>query len=245
MTASDRNSSRWGHKRLRKVEQLEPQKVSRTESAYTLLKGMILSGELGPANLIDANSLTDTLGVGRTPVREALQRLQTEGIVRIIPKRGVQIVMLTADELMEIYQVISALELEAVLLLADCPDNSAALSDLMFKADDMIPAAQSDDRDRWVLGDEAFHRAILEHNPNQRLRDAGLLHRDLVQRAHFVALRLLDPSKLLSSAQEHKQMVTLLASGNTKEAVENHRQQRARGAEMLVGVVRQYRLTQL
>lgn len=234
-----------GHRRVPKIEQLETPKVSRTESAYALLKGMILSGELGPADLIDANSLTDTLALGRTPVREALQRLQTEGIVRIIPKRGVRIVTLTADELMEIYQVISALELEAVSLLAACEEKSAALDDLMSKADDMIEAAESDDRDRWILADEAFHRALLEHNPNRRLRDAGLLHRDLVQRAHFVALRLLDQPNLLKSAQEHKRMIGLLASGNTEGAVENHRQQRGQGAKMLVGVVRNFRLTQL
>lgn len=238
-------SFRWGQPRLRESEQVEPPKISRTQSAYGLLKGMILSGAIDPADLINANSLTDTLQMGRTPVREALLRLQTEGIVRIAPKRGVQIVTLTADELMEIYQVVSALELEAVLLLAACRDKSEALADLLFKADEMIAAAQADDRERWILADEAFHRALLEHNPNQRLRNAGLLHRDLAQRAHFVALRLLDRSKLLNSALEHKQMVELLTSGDTDAAVENHRLQRARGAEMLVAVVRQYRLSQL
>lgn len=230
---------------MRKTEQSAPPKISQTESAYGLLKQMILSGAIGPAELIDANSLTDTLEMGRTPVREALLRLQTEGIVRIVPKRGVQIVMLTADDLMEIYQVISALELEAVLLLADCAEKSAALADLSLKADDMIAAAEADDREQWILADEAFHRALLEHNPNRRLRDAGLLHRDLAQRAHFVALRLLDRSKLLNSAHEHKRMIELLTTGDTDAAVRNHRLQRARGAELLVGVVRQYRLSML
>lgn len=206
---------------------------------------MILSGELRPADLIDANSLTETLELGRTPVREALQRLQTEGIVRIVPKRGVQVVMLTADDLMEIYQVISALENEAVSLLADSDEKSAALANLMSKAGEMIAAAEAGDRDRWILADEAFHRALLQHNPNRRLRDAGLLHRDLVQRAHFVALRLLDRSEMSSSAQRHKKMVELLASGNFDAALDNHRQQRLRGAKLLVDVVRQFRLTQL
>jgi DNA-binding GntR family transcriptional regulator len=82
---------------------------------------MIISGEIEPADQIDVKRLIDVLGLGRTPIREALLRLQMEGIVRIVPKRGVQIVLLSADDITEIYQVISAVEIEAVRLLAMSP----------------------------------------------------------------------------------------------------------------------------
>ena len=225
--------------------QIETRKPSLTENAYARLKGMIISGEIGPADQVDANSLVDALGFGRTPVREALLRLQIEGIIRIVPKRGVQIVMLSADDITEIYQVISAIEIEAVRLLTTARPAAEDLLSLSAAGDRMIAAAEIDSREEWVLADEAFHRTLLDLNPNQRLRDVGLLHRDLAQRAHFVALRLLRPEQLMKSALEHKKLVSQILAGDTDTVVASHQLQRDRGAAMLVGVLREYRLTQI
>lgn len=220
-------------------------KVSQTQSAYARLKRMIVSGEIGPADQVDANRLAEALEMGRTPVREALLRLQTEGIVRILPKRGVRIVMLSAEDITEIYQVISAVEIEAVRLLAMSGPPVSGLDRLTDACDRMIAAAGSDAREDWILADEDFHRAILDLNPNRRLGDVGLLNRDLAQRAHFVALRLLPPGQLMESARQHADLIRLIVSGDANAAVDRHRVQRERGAGMLVGVLRQYRLTQI
>ncbi len=206
---------------------------------------MILSGQLGPAEQIDANILTETLETGRTPVREALQRLQTQGIVRIVPKRGVQIVTLTADELMEIYQVVSALEIEAVRLLATSNISPGGLADLTKHADALIAVEKTEDREAWILADDAFHRALLRNNPNRRLLDAGMLHRDLAQRAHFVASRMLDQPNFRKSALAHQDLIRLIAKGDVEAACANHQTQRQRGAELLVSVVRRFGLKQL
>lgn len=223
----------------------EQPKVSQTGGAYLRLKAMIISGEIDPADQIDANSLVDVLEFGRTPIREALLRLQTEGIVKIVPKRGVQIVKLSADDLTEIYQVISAVEIEAVRLLTMQRPSIDQLGKLVGAAERMIMAAATDQREAWILSDEAFHRGLLALNPNNRLRDVGLLHRDLAQRAHFVALRLLQPDCLLTSAKQHRKLIDLIAGGSVDKAVADHQAQRHRGAKMLVDVLRQYRLSQL
>ncbi len=220
-------------------------KPSQTDQAHARLKTMIISGELHPAELIDASRLADALGFGRTPVREALLRLQMEGIVRILPKRGVQIVMLSADDVREIYQVISALEIEAVRLLTlTLPgmDDLAPLSEIQSR---MAAAAERNDTEAWLLADEAFHRQLLELNPNRRLCDVALAHRDLVQRAHFVALRLLRSEQIAMSARQHKRLIRLIASGDAATAVESHQMQRDRGADMMVGVMRDHGLAKL
>ena len=222
----------------------ETRKLSQTDNAYACLKSMIISGEIGPADHIDANKLVDALGFGRTPVREALLRLQTEGIVRVVPKRGVQIVTLSADDMMEIYQVVSAVEIEAVRLLTMTGPSADQLASLTDANERMIKAAQTDEREEWILADEDLHRALLELNPNQRLRDVGFLHRDLAQRAHFVALRLLRTEQLMKSARQHKKLIKLIKTGDAA-AVASHQLQRDRGANMLVDILRQYRLTQL
>lgn len=230
---------------LSTVARVESRKPSQSDNAYVRLKSMIISGEIGPADQIDANMLVDVLEFGRTPIREALLRLQLEGIIKIVPKRGVQIVMLSADDITEIYQVISAIEIEAVRLLTMTKPSLEQLDRLTLAAKRMVVAAQTDEREAWVLADEDFHRTLLELNPNRRLRDVGLLHRDLAQRAHFVALRLLRPEQLMKSARQHKKLIKLIAAGDADAVVASHQVQRDNGAEMLVGVLRQYRLTQL
>ena len=222
-----------------------PRKRSQTDAAYGQLKDMIVSGRLDPTMQIDAHKLVDVLGFGRTPVREALLRLQTEGIVRIMPKRGVRIVSLSVDEILEIYQVITAAETEAVRLLTKTEPSLDQLDPLIRAAERMMNAAQAGNRDGWIAADEEFHRQLLKLNPNWRLCDVGLLHRDLAQRAHFVALRLLQSEQLTRSVRQHKRLIKLIASGDAATAAETHQIQRDRGAKMLIGILRQYRLTQL
>jgi DNA-binding FadR family transcriptional regulator len=109
----------------------------------------------------------------------------------------------------------------------------------------MIATAEHKQRDEWVLADEAFHRALLKSNPNRRLRDVGLMHRDLAQRAHFVAIRLLPLDQLMKSTRQRKRLIKLIMSGGEATAVKNHQVQREKGANMLVRVLRQYHLTQI
>tara|TARA_R110002167_G_scaffold30531_17_gene101079 strand:- start:605 stop:1333 length:729 start_codon:yes stop_codon:yes gene_type:complete len=230
---------------LPEITRTGPRKPSQTDDAYARLKGMIISGEIGPADQIDARKLADGHKLGRTPVREALLRLQTEGIVRIVPKRGVQIVTLSADDITEIYQIISAVEIEAVRLLTLTTPSKQDLSPLAAATERMTAAAKADDREAWVSADEDFHRGLLKLNPNRRLCDVGLLHRDLAQRGHFVALRLLGPDQLATSARRHRKLIKLIAAGDASAAVAEHRLQRERGQTMLIGILLKYRMTHL
>jgi DNA-binding GntR family transcriptional regulator len=234
-----------GARNLSAVPKDERPKVSQTDGAYLRLKAMITSGEIDPGDQIDATRLVDVLEFGRTPIREALLRLQTEGIVKIVPKRGVQIVKLSADDLTEIYQVISAVEIEAVRLLTMQRPSADQLGKLYDAAERMLSDAEADRREAWIMSDEAFHRGLLELNPNRRLGDVGLLHRDLAQRAHFVAIRMLQPVCLIESARNHRKLIDLMVDGDVDKAVADHQTQRQRGAKMLVDVLRQYRLSQL
>lgn len=206
---------------------------------------MIIAGDISPADQIDANQLGDMLELGRTPVREALLRLQVAGIVEIVPKRGVRVVTLSATDITETYQVITAIEVEAVRLLTLSKPGAKDVVLLKEAAQQMTVAAEHDQREDWVLADESFHRALLCLNPNKRLAQVGLTHRDLAQRAHFVALRLLRPEQVKKSAREHKRLIRLIVSGDAKAAVECHQGQRDRGATMLVGVLQQYGLSQI
>jgi DNA-binding GntR family transcriptional regulator len=92
---------------------LEPRSIS--ELAMDYIKDRLERGELKPGDRIDEKELSDTLGVSRTPIREALIQLSKDGVVEIRPRRDIRVRDFSDKELREIYQTIGILEAEAVV----------------------------------------------------------------------------------------------------------------------------------
>jgi DNA-binding GntR family transcriptional regulator len=88
------------------------------EAAYKHLRGAILAGSLTPGERISEPAFAETLGLSRTPIREALQSLAKEGLVEIIPHKGARVRQLSVKEIEEVYQVRAILEGEAARLAA-------------------------------------------------------------------------------------------------------------------------------
>ena len=103
---------------------------SLTVKAYEALRDAILRNELGPGTLLSENSLAEQLHVSRTPVRAALKRLQEEGFVRIMPRRGVLVRNISAEDIVELYQMREALECYAMEFVPQYgdPDELAQLT---------------------------------------------------------------------------------------------------------------------
>src|SRR5688572_23121289 len=91
---------------------------SLVEKAYDWLKGEIMADRIGAGQTIDDREVAVQLGLSRTPVREAIQILRVEGFVEVIPRKGTRVAHITLTDLREIYQAITALEVEAVVLAA-------------------------------------------------------------------------------------------------------------------------------
>lgn len=136
------------------------------QDVYDRLRELILSFELYPGSRVTESALAERFGVSRTPVREALQRLASEGHVTVLPKQGVLIRQLDAAELAQHYRVRVVLELA---VLADVCAN-ASDADLRALAADWDPQAQpgrSDDFAVMAARDEAFHRRLAELGGNR------------------------------------------------------------------------------
>jgi DNA-binding GntR family transcriptional regulator len=88
------------------------------EAAYKHLRGAILAGSLVPGERISEPAFAETLGLSRTPIREALQSLAKEGLVEITPHKGARVRQLSVREIEEVYQVRAVLESEAARLAA-------------------------------------------------------------------------------------------------------------------------------
>jgi len=215
---------------------------SLTERAYEAIRLRLIGGAYSPGGLLDINRIIDELNMSRTPVREAFLRLQNEGMVEIIPKKGIRVTPISENDLREIYQVISGLELEAVASIAYQRLGADALKPLDAALSDMQSAIKRDDHDGWARADERFHRGLLELSGNRRLERLGKAHRDSAQRAHFVALRLIPTEKKKKSIEAHRQLFEALKSGDESKVRALHLSQRQRGASMLVEVLSQHGL---
>src|ERR1700760_1846284 len=97
------------------------------QRAYTLTKDLILSGHLPAGSLVSEGDIAERLLLSRTPVREAFLRLETEDLLRLIPKRGAVVVAVSPTEAVDVLDVRLALEVAAVQRLVDRPDLDEAL----------------------------------------------------------------------------------------------------------------------
>lgn len=218
---------------------------SLTGQAYQHLKLEVLSGRIPAGSQVDAKAIGDALGVSRTPVREAMLRLANEGVLEVNSRRGVRVLPLSVNDLRSIYQVITAIEVEAVFLLASCDTRDESIAELEAATSRMASAITEEDGEKWNLADESFHRALLRGSGNTHLAEAGNTYRDIAQRAHFVALRLVPLSQKARSADAHTDLIKKIAAGDAFNARELHRTQRDRGGELLVTALRTLRLDQL
>jgi DNA-binding GntR family transcriptional regulator len=216
-----------------------------SDAAYREIKIWIQTGKVAPGHLIDDLAAMRELNMSRTPVREALLRLQAEGYIEVRRHKGIRVLPLSADDMRELYQVISALESSAVELIAErrpSEEDFAAIDNAIAR---MQEHQATKDVEKWGEADEAFHRELLRLSGNRRLLDVGCQMRDFAQRAHFTALRMQTDVYRANSTKSHAALVKVLRSPNPANAVEMHHAQRRRGEEALIGVVERFRLTAL
>jgi DNA-binding GntR family transcriptional regulator len=130
-----------------------------TAQVVARLRDLILSGELAPGSRIDQNELAQRFGISLVPIREALARLQSSGLVRMLPHRGVFVEALSIEELIDIYSVREVLEEEAARLACDHL-TPVDLAELEALAACMEESAASSDDDTFLEANRNFHFTI-------------------------------------------------------------------------------------
>ena len=219
------------------------QKVSLTVDAYGQLKEEIRSNRFPPGGTLTEPEIAIRLGMSRTPVREALIRLESEGLVQLIPRRGAKILPIRADDMREIYEILTALEPEAAANLASRNLATDVILPLDQATSDMEEALDKNDLDQWAEADDRFHQLLLEINGNHRLIGFVSSLYDQAHRARMVTLRLRKwPVK---STEEHRQIVEYLRVGNAELVWETFRKHRMRAMDELLGILESYKLSHL
>ena len=184
--------------------------------AYRMVTEMIASGELAPGARLREQTLAETIGVSRTPVREALGRLSAEGVVELTPNRGAQVVSFSAEDVNAMFDVRSRLEPQAVALAVPrlSPED---LDQILEWSKEMGKlAASGRDLERLNALNSSFHGIFFDRCGNRLL--AGALRG--VIRPSIVALtfRRYTPRALERSMLHHAEIVEAATIGDAEWA---------------------------
>lgn len=133
-----------------------------TEDVYERVRAAILDGELAAGAVMSQVALAEELGISRTPLREALRMLQSEGLVEGEPNRRVRVAPMTARDLEELCVMRVTLEAEAIRLSVE-KMTSEDIARLEAHMAMMAHFAEQRDYRRWNVPHERFHRALTEH----------------------------------------------------------------------------------
>src|SRR5688572_17786033 len=139
--------------------------------------------------------------MSRTPIRQALVRLENENFVQLIPRHGMRVVPLAVSDLSDMDEVLTALELTAIERLARSKPAAPVFDAIGAALDDMDVAIRRKNPDAWVKADERFHRMLVDLCGNARLKTLVDALWDHGHRARITTVRL-RPS-LEPSNQEH------------------------------------------
>lgn len=135
---------------------------------FNTLRRAILRGELKPGERLMEIQLANKLGVSRTPIREAIRKLELEGLVLMIPRKGAEVAEITEKNLRDVLEVRCALEELAVQLACDRIDEDG-LKELRNAADTFRKVLDSDDITQIAQADVDFHDVIFKATDNKRL----------------------------------------------------------------------------
>ena len=194
--------------------------LSAADRAYQYAKAAILSRRLSAQDLLTEGELADSVGVSRTPVREALLRLQAEGLVRLLPKRGALILPVTADELADVLETRRLVETHAVRRAITASATPSVVELLGHHLGRMRDAMRARDARAYAEADRDFHEAIVATTGNQILTTLYRSLRDRQLRMGVVNLLeertgQVDPSgaaRMKANIADHERILDAIAA---------------------------------
>lgn len=188
-----------------------------TEQVYRAVRDKILLGEIAPGEFTRERELSTAMKVSRTPLREALTRLASEGLLEKLPHRGFRVPTQAYSRLVDVYPIVSALEVLAGTLAFPNMDESD-VETLERLNNDLKAALDRGDVEGQMAANVAFHQLITQRSQNERLNE--LLDELRSQLSRLERWYYSYPANSRRSILEHRAIVDNLRSGSLAEAVE-------------------------
>lgn len=188
------------------------------DQTYDIIKNMIILREIEPGKKINEEHIAKEIQVSRTPIREALCRLENEGIVKIIPRRGAFVSDLTETNVREILLIREVLEGLVVRLAVENMDEETL--EKLRKALEKVSTLPEKDRDliNYTRSEVDFHAILLSASNNQMLKNMM----EIVN-AHLQIIRLrtvVIPERAQKTVKEHQQIFKAIENGDATSAEE-------------------------
>lgn len=215
--------------------------LSRVEQVYRKIKSSILSNEYPPGYQALEPEIAKRLGVSRTPVREALIRLEAENLIELIPRRGMRVQPLVIEDILEINQILISLETLAISILARTRPQRDMLDPMETSLTEMDHALEQGDLEAWICADEKYHRFLNVLSGNKRL--AGLVESLRAQsyrsRRALVELGF----KLETTNDVYRKLNQLILAGDWEKARIIFNEHREAEVEALVSLLDENRMS--
>ena len=186
------------------------------ERIYRQLKKDIFDFRLLPGDRFSENEIAERMGASRTPVREALFRLERETYVQVLQRSGWQVKPFDFDYFEELYDVRTVLECAAVRRLCDLQQPEILLEDLM-RIWRVPPAERLRDVDTLSGLDERFHETLVEAAGNTEM---ARIHHDLTERLRIIRrLDFTKPPRVDATYDEHGRILDAIVHHRTEQAL--------------------------
>lgn len=212
-------------------------RTNNTLRAYTEIRRRILDGEMEPGAQFLEQELAELLNMSRTPVREALIRLAEERLVEVRPRHGVRILPISADDIRDIYDLLTEIEAYAVRRIAERGlrnEDHVALTDAIVE---MEASFKAGDLSRWAEAERRFHGRLLEAGGNAKAAEVARVLGDQSHRARVMTMTAERPAADITCG--HAVLVDALRRQNPQEAELIRRQQMSRSGRRVFEFMKQ------
>jgi DNA-binding GntR family transcriptional regulator len=179
------------------------------ELVLDAIRSAIMSGILQPRERLMEIQMADELGVSRTPIREALRKLELEGFIVMVPRKGAYVADLSFKDIADVFEIRAALEGLAAGLAAEriTEEELEVMERLLVEKQEAIT---NNDIGKLVEVDTKFHEMLYKASRNERLSSIISNLREQIQRFRLTSLSF--PGRMKESLEEHKKIVEAIQS---------------------------------
>jgi DNA-binding GntR family transcriptional regulator len=189
--------------------------LSQNELAYRRFKQALVTLSYKPGEYLNTAQVMTELEMGRTPINQAIHRLANEGLLQVIPRKGVMVSPLSIDDALELIEVRLANEM-LCMKLACKHVSKQDIATLTAVNEEMNVAVQTRDRNRMVSLDHHFHHLLAEIAGNLMLKDIlSVLH---ARAQRFWASSLSKEDHMVEVIEEHRAIISALETQDTQAA---------------------------
>ncbi|MFC4495709.1 GntR family transcriptional regulator [Streptomyces ovatisporus] len=186
------------------------------ERVYTYVKQAVLDRRYAGGMLLTEGELAQAVGVSRTPVREALLRLEAEGLLRLYPKKGALVLPVSAQEITDVVETRLLVEQHAARKSSD-PVHAGLISRLEELLEEQRAHAEAGDLTAFAVSDRCFHAEIVRNTGNEILTRLYDQLRDRQLRMG-VAMMYAQPDRIAKSIAEHAEIMEAVRAGDAEAA---------------------------